>query len=87
MTENPVSLNMGDNTVRFTDDGRVFVKDAIQVMIPEEESQAVWEKIKREHPDILTRCNIYRTGKGDQIPTVNTDGWENIVELLVDYLD
>jgi len=86
MTEIPVTLDMGENTVRFTDDGRVFVKDAIQMMIPEEEPQAVWDKIKREHPDILSRCKIYRTGSGVQVPIVNTDGWEKIVELLVDYL-
>lgn len=88
MNEKSIKIDMGGESVRFTPDGKVFVEDAIKLMTPEQEAEphTIWEKIKIEHPDILDYCENYRTGEGEIIPIVNTDGWDKILNLLPGYL-
>lgn len=88
MHENPIKVDMGDELVRFTLDGQVFVEDAIKLMNPEheDESHLIWEKIKKDHPDVLDYCEDFRTLEGKIIPIVNTEGWEKILHLLPEYL-
>ena len=84
--EKPIEVKMGDNLVRFSSDGKVFVIDAINLMIPDNESQNVWKMIKKDYPAILALCEPYRTDKGESILIVNTEGLEKILSLLPEYL-
>ena len=81
-----IDVDMGENSVRFSSDGKVFVMDAINLMIPDDESQGVWKRIERDHPDVLVHCEPYLTDEGESMLIVNTEGWEKILNLLPEYL-
>ncbi len=84
--EAPIKVEMGDETVRFTPDGMVFVQDAIDLFCPEEKSRSIWEKIKKDHPGILIYCEDYNTPEGESILIVNSEGWDRIIDILPEYL-
>lgn len=87
--EKPLELDMGDGLVRFTPDGKIFVKDAIDSLLPEktEESSRIWKKLQREHPEIMDHCEIFMINDSESIPTLDIDGLNKLFELLPDYAE
>ena len=81
-----VVLNLGSEPLRFTPDGRVSVLDAIRAMCNSGCPQSIWEDIKTKHPKILMHCDEYSFHGKTPDPVVNTEGWEKIWMLLIDYL-
>jgi hypothetical protein len=79
-------IDIGDEFVRFTPDGRVFVLDAIELMCACDRSHDIWERMKMEHPDILKYCEDYGTQQGDCVSVTAIEGWEKIWKLLPEYL-
>ena len=84
----PVELPLGDISVRFTSDGRVFIEDAIKALTGEQEHEPalVWNRMKKDHPYILSHCGSYITKEGDSIQTVDTEGMDKIFMLLLEYI-
>jgi hypothetical protein len=77
---------MDDDPVAFTEDGRVSVLDAIRMVMNSESAAAVWEKLKREHPDILDHCEDFSFRDQGLVSVIDKDGWEKIWMLLPEYL-
>jgi len=81
-----VVLNLVEGPVRFTHDGRVSVLDAIRAVGLADDSDAIWKKLKKEHPEILPHCKNESVGKDGSVMVVNSKGWEMIWLLLPEYL-
>lgn len=84
--ENAVVINLEEEPVRFTPDGRVSVLDAIRAVSLVDDSHVIWEKLKNEHPEILRHCENHSVGNNGLITVVNSRGWEMIWLLLPEYL-
>ena len=84
----PIELPLGDNSVRFTCDGSVFIEDAIKALTGEQayEPASVWNRMKKDHPGILTHCESFITEEGDSIQTVNIEGMDMISQLHLEYI-
>jgi len=81
-----LTLNLDNNPIRFTPDGKVSVIDAIQAVSNSNRARPIWESLKREHPDILLHCEDYSFQREAPTPVVTSDGWERVFILLPDYL-
>jgi hypothetical protein len=83
-----IELPLGDNSVRFTSDGWVFIEDAIKALTGElvDGSESVWKRVKNDHPDILKHCSSYITKEGKKIQTINIEGMDMIYLLLLEYI-
>ena len=83
-----IELPIGDEFVRFTPDGMVFIEDAIKVLsgVPFRKSDAVWEKMKNDYPGILTHCSEYLTNEGFRTPITDLEGLDEIFKLLPEYI-
>ena len=81
-----VVLNLVEGPVRFTHDGQVSVVDAIRAVSMADDSDAIWKKLKREHPEILPHCRNESVGESGSVMVVNSKGWEMIWLLLPEYL-
>ena len=86
MEAKPIKIKMGEETVRFTPEGKLFVEDAIRLMSPEGESHGIWERMTNDHPDILDYCEDYPSQEEDNLPIIDSEGWDRIVNLLPEYL-
>lgn len=83
-----IELPLGNDSVRFTSDGWVFIEDAIKALTGEQkyESTSVWNRVKKDHPDILTHCGSFITKEGKTIQTVDIDGMDKIYLILLEYI-
>lgn len=77
---------MDEDPVTFTEDGRVSVLDAIQMLLGSGSALDLWEKMKSEHPDILTHCEDFPFRGQGTVAVIDKDGWEKIWMLLPEYL-
>ena len=84
----PVELPLGDISVRFTSDGRVFIEDAIKALTSKKEYEpaSVWKRMKKDHPGILIHCDSYITHEGESIQTADIEGMDIIYQLLPEYI-
>lgn len=84
----PIELPLGNDSVRFTYDGRVFIEDAIKALTGEykQEPALVWNKIKKDHPTVLTYCSSYITREGKKIQTIDIEGMDKIYQILLEYI-
>lgn len=83
-----IKLMLGDDSIRFTPDGMVFIEDAIKVLISENDTGTifVWKKMQKDHPGILDHCGSYVSNSGDLIQTIDIDGLDEIFRLLPEYM-
>jgi hypothetical protein len=79
-------LNLENNPIRFTPDGRVSVVDAIRAVSNVRCPGDLWESLKAEHPEILPFCEEYLFLGEGSVSVVTSEGWEKIWALLPDYL-
>jgi len=79
-------LNLDNEPVRFTPDGKVSVLDAIRAVINSDHYLSLWENLKKEHPEILLHCEDYSFQKEGPALVVDSEGWQRIWMLLPDYL-
>ena len=78
-------LNLDNEPVRFTPDGKVSVLDAIRAVSNSNHPLSLWENLKKEHPEILLHCEDYSFQKEGPAPVVDSEGWQRIWILLPDY--
>lgn len=84
--EEAILVYMDNDPVAFTQDGRVSVLDAIRMVVNSENAQTVWEKLKKEHPDIVDHCEDFSFREQGTVSVIDKDGWEKIWMLLPEYL-
>jgi hypothetical protein len=84
--EQTVTVSLDSVALRFTPDGKVSVIDAIRAVSSSNHPQAIWEKLKAEHPEILLYCEDYSFQEEGPIPVIDSRGWERVWMLLPDYL-
>ena len=83
-----IEFELGEDSVRFTSDGMIFIEDAIKALIREyeENTETVWERMKKDHPGILNHCGSYVTKEGNLIQTADIEGLDKIFHLLPGYM-
>ena len=83
-----IKLMLGDDSIRFTPDGMVFIEDAIKVLISENDTGIifVWKRMQKDHPGILDHCDSFVSNNGDLIQTIDIDGLDEIFRLLPEYM-
>ena len=64
----PIKVKMGSESVRFTDDGKVFVNDALRLMTRESESHTLWERLKKITRVFLNTVKIFPSAMMKQQP-------------------
>ena len=80
----PIKLMLGNDSVRFTPDGMIFIEDAIKALISENDT--VWKRMQKDHPGILDHCDSFVSNNGDLIQTIDIDGLDEIFRLLPEYM-
>ncbi|MCG6880166.1 MAG: hypothetical protein LJE96_13595 [Deltaproteobacteria bacterium] len=80
------NLEINDNTVRFTPDGRISVADAIEALSGHNDSETVLEIITNENPEILEQCKPYAFKGEDSILVADLAVWDKIMPLLAEHL-
>jgi hypothetical protein len=83
-----VTLELEDDTVRFTPDGRIAVIDAIGALSETDCPVCVWEDLKRRHPRVADLCVNYAflEIEDEDVPVADSRSWMVIQSLLLDHL-
>lgn len=81
-----VTLELEDDTVRFTPDGRIAVIDAIGALSETDCPVCLWEDLKRSHPRVAELCGNYAFPEDEDIPVADGRSWMIIQSLLLDHL-
>jgi hypothetical protein len=84
--EQNLVVHFDGDPVRFTPDGKVSVLDAIGALIHSECPRNLWDDVKKKHPEIMDYCGSYSFRKGQSLPVVDTEGWDMLWTVLMDYL-
>jgi hypothetical protein len=84
--EKDVIMDLDNIAVRFTPEGKVSVIDAIRAVSSSEHPWVVWESLKKGHPEILDHCEEHSFTTEVSVPVVNSEGWEKICRVLLEYL-
>ena len=71
--------------VRFTPDGKIVIVDAIASLTSFHDPADLWERIRTEHPETAEMCEDYAF-TGENLSVIDGEGWEQIIELLPEYL-
>ena len=69
-------LNLDNEPVRFTPNGKVSVLDAIRAVINSDHPLSVWENLKKEHPE--------QTLVDDDLCFTGFDAYEKVIESGID---
>lgn len=84
--EDGVILELEENTVRFTANGRIAVIDAIGALSETDCPTGIWEELKRSHPQIANICSNHCFSREGNTPVADSESWEIIQTLLLDHL-
>lgn len=82
----PVTLEIEADTIRFTPDGRIAVVDAIGALSEADCPDCIWEDLKHKHPTIMKLCRNYTFQQKETVPVAGSDEWEIIQTMLLDHL-
>lgn len=88
-----IEVYLDDTPVRFTDEGEIFVVDAIAVVAEGFSDSAetrdaglLWEELVRRNPELLAYCREIEDTDDGSVPVVDSDGWDKINEKLFERL-
>jgi hypothetical protein len=82
----PVTLEIDADTVRFTPDGKVAVIDAIGALSEADCPKCIWNDLKRSHPKISDWYTDYSFPEEENVPVASSRCWDRIQDLLLDHL-
>ena len=80
-------VQLEDDPVRFTQEGKVVVVDAIKALTQSENPEVLWNALKRKKPEILDHCVNHSFEEGQCLMVVDKEGWEMLWVLLTDQLE
>ena len=70
--------------VRFTDDNRVSVYDAIEFATRDKNPRATWKRLEAEHPELVANCYKYKfPGRGGKARPTPVADFKTFLEILV----
>ena len=81
-----VTLNVEGEDVRFTEDGKIFVIDAIALLSDDDCPSCIWEKLKKENPQLAAALEEYSFKDGESVEVADRESWEIIQTMLLGYL-
>ena len=81
-----VTLQLEEDTIRFTPDGRIAVVDAIGALSEAECPACIWEELKRNHPELIGLCAEYAFREKENVAVADSQGWMVIQTLLLEQL-
>jgi hypothetical protein len=81
-----VTMQLVDSAVKFTPDGKVAVVDAIKALSASKEAPKIWQSLKQNQPEFEELCERYDFQEDQPEPVVNSEGWEQIEDALLDYI-
>jgi hypothetical protein len=81
-----ITMHLVDSAVKFTPDGKVAVVDAIKALSASEEAPRIWQLLKHNQPEIADLCEGYDFQENQFEPVVDSEGWEQIEDALLDYI-
>jgi len=81
-----VTLQLEDDAVRFTPDGRIAVVDAIGALSQADCPVCIWEDMKRNNPHLDELYADYTFPEEGNVPVADTQSWVIIQTLLLDHL-
>ena len=75
---------LNNAAIRRKSDGCCSVFDLISVIGQQKSPRKVWERLKRERPEVVTKCHDFKfPGRGQQdTPVTDRKGWAYIIGLL-----
>lgn len=79
------SIVLEDTAVRFTEDGKIYVTDALSALGETEAGTDLWDALLREKPEIVEFVEYCRHG-GGTVPVADSETWDDILTLVFDYL-
>lgn len=80
-----VTLEMDGESIRFTEDGKMAVLDAIAVLTRDECPASILERLKQMDPKLETTLETFTFG-GEPVAVADSRNWEIIEILLLEYL-
>jgi len=80
-----VTLKMDGESIRFTEDGKIAVLDAIAVLTSDECPACILEKLKQQNPNLEAFLETFTLG-GEPVAVADSQNWEIIEILLLRYL-
>ena len=80
------NLEMNNEIIRFTPDGRISIVDAIRTLSGQDDSVALWDSLTATKPEILEHCESYPSDNNEELFVADTNAWDEIVMLLADHL-
>ena len=84
--EDYVTLQLEDDAIRFTPDGRIAVVDAIGALSQADCPVCIWEDLKRNNPELNEMHADYTFPEEEAVPVVDSRSWVIIQTLLLDHL-
>jgi hypothetical protein len=84
--EETLIVNLDNEPIRFTPDGKISIVDAIKAVSKSDCPQTIWEDLKAKHPEILPHCEDYSFPKEGLTEVIDSEGLEIIWIFLPYYL-
>jgi len=81
-----ITLSLEGENVRFTEDGKISVIDAIAVLTEDDCPACIWDKLIQGHPQIGAALEKYSFKDGEPVMVADGESWEKIETMLLDYL-
>jgi hypothetical protein len=79
-----VIIAIGDQDIRFTQDGKVAVLDVISVLSESSSAERIWAEFKRQNPGI--ECAEVRFEGGENLCVVDRETMEQVQDWLFDFI-
>jgi len=79
-------LLLDNDPVRFTAEGKIYILDAISAVSQTTAPRLLWERIKKENPELENHCVEGPAADSSADPVCDSSGWDLVQDLLFDYL-
>lgn len=79
-----VEIALPEGTIRTTPDKRVSIYDEIRIATGQSNPHVIWNRLKKQYPEALTKCESYKFPGRGQLPTpvANKQTFLEILSLL-----
>jgi hypothetical protein len=78
------TVQLDEDPIRFTPDGKISIIDAIQALCGPESVEVYWETLIIEYPEIMELCDYHRFPGSRKTPVTDSRGWQKMETILFD---
>lgn len=75
---------LDNKPIRFTDDGKLFIIDAITALSGDNNPDALWDTLTEQEPEIKEHIQYQTLPDKQKQPVTDSIGWEIIHQHLLD---